>query len=682
MKKKLFNYYKKYNDINKIIDKRYKILIYIIVFLMLIIILNLFYVQIVKSEYHDEELKKLTGIIIEGSTAPRGRIYDRNHKLIVDNEPIKAIYYKKPKNISSKEEIVLATKLASYIEVDFDKITNNELKDFWVKNNIEKAKEKIKKEEYELLEQRKISLKDIEKLKKERITDEELSSINKEIAYIYTLMNDGYSYDDKIIKNQNVSNEEFAIVGTNLEELKGFNVRLDWNRTYPYGDTFKSIFGSVSTSKSGIPENLKDYYLEKGYNLNDRVGTSYLEYQYDDYLKGIKNQYTLKNNKLELIKEGARGNDIVLTIDIELQKEIENILTNELIKTKSEPNTDYYNRSFVIINNPKTGEILAMAGKQIVEVDGEYKIYDYTPGILTAPVVVGSIIKGASHIVGYNTGTLKIGEQRYDNCVKLRGAPTKCSWKSLGLLDDIKALKMSSNTYQFYTAFKVAGVNYYYDMPFKPSENSFKIYRDTFKQFGLGVKTEIDLPLESMGYKGTNEVGGLLLDFSIGQYDNYTPIQLAQYMSTIANNGTRVAPYFLKEVYSSKGNLEEKIYENNTKVLNKIDTEQIYLDRVKEGFISVMEYGGTGSGYIDNSFSPAGKTGTSQSFVDSDADGKIDKETITATFSGYAPNNNPEVVFTVISPDIYYSLVESSYQSNVNKRISKQISEKYFELYK
>src|SRR5574344_1085040 len=111
--------------------------------------------------------------------------------------------------------------------------------------------------------------------------------------------------------------------------------------------------------------------------LDDRVGISYLEYQYDDYLKGTKNKYKLnKFNELELLERGKKGKDIVLTIDIELQKQVEEILVNEIIKAKSEPNTTYYNRSFVIITDPKTGEILAMSGKQILD---NGRIIDYTP---------------------------------------------------------------------------------------------------------------------------------------------------------------------------------------------------------------------------------------------------------------------------------------------------------------
>ncbi len=682
-----YNYYKNYKDIKEIIEKRYNILIGLITLIVIILFINLFYIQIVKKEYYQSELKELTLNTILGSTAPRGRIYDRNHKLLVDNEPVRVIYYKKIKNIKTKEEIDLAYKMSDMLDINYDKLTENMLRDFWVKNNKEKADKRITEEEFQKLEERKITDDDIIKYKLERVTEEELKAYDnrdKEAAYIYYLMNKGYSYSEKTIKDENVTDEEYAYVATNYSKLKGFNVKLDWDRVYMYGDTFKTILGTVSSSSSGIPSDLKDYYLNKGYDLNDRVGVSYLEYQYDDYLKGVKNTYEIgENGEKILIKEGKRGNDLVLTIDIELQKKVEKILEKQLLQAKREPNTKYYNKSFVVITNPKTGEILAMAGKQILKKNNKYKIYDYTPGITTSPVVVGSVIKGASHIVGYNTGALKIGERRYDACVKLAGTNLKCSWMPLGSLDDISALKYSSNTYQFYTALKVAGAKYYYNMGLKVDEEDFNKYRDTFKQFGLGVKTGIDLPIESVGYKGTSENAGLLLDFSIGQYDNYTPIQLSQYIGTIANDGVRMKPYLLKEVYdSSKKSLTSVIYTNKEEQLNKVETESKYLKRVQQGFKEVLKYGGTGSGYIDLKYKPAGKTGTSQSFVDSDNDGKIDKETISNTFVAYAPYDNPKVTFTVISPDIYYNENGSNYQTNVNRRIVKEVSNAYFELYK
>ena len=191
-----------------------------------------------------------------------------------------------------------------------------------------------------------------------------------------------------------------------------------------------------------------------------------------------------------------------------------------------------------------------MSGKQIVWTSDGYKIYDYTPGIMTSPVAVGSVVKGASHIVGYNTGALQIGEVRDDSCIKIAATKEKCSWTYLGSINDITALKYSSNTYQFRTAINVGKGYYSYDAPLKIDETAFDIYRKTFNEFGLGIKTEIDLPVESLGYIGTSTKSGLLLDFSIGQYDTYTPIQLSQYISTIANGGNRMKFNLLKKVIS------------------------------------------------------------------------------------------------------------------------------------
>jgi len=681
-KKKIkYNYYKKYKDKNLIIEKRYNILIAIITLIFIILFIKLFYIQVVKKEYYVKELKRLSEKKIEGTTAPRGRIYDRNYKLIVDNEPLRVIYYEKDNN-SIEEEIELAYKLADILEID-NKATEKIYKTFWMKKYPLEVNKKITKEELELLEMRKITDDDILNYKYERITEEELNEFNdidKEAAYIYDLMNKGYSYEEKIIKDEDVTDSEYATIAANINKLKGVNVRLDWERSYLYGNTFKSILGTVSDN---VPSDLKEYYLEKGYSLDDRVGTSYLEYEYDDYLKGEKNEYQInENGEKVLTKSGTRGNDIVLTIDIELQTDIEEILEDELKKAKKEKNTEYYNRSFVILTNPKTGEVLAASGKQILETDKSYKIYDYTPGIITSPITAGSVVKGASHIVGYNNKAIKIGEVRHDTCVKLAGTPLKCSWIPLGTLNDITALKRSSNTYQYYTAMKVANTKYTYNTAMKANPEAFNKYRTTFNEFGLGVKTGIDLKGESVGNIGESDVGGLLLDFSIGQYDTYTPVQLSQYIGTIANNGSRMQLHLLKEVYSSKEeSLTNKIYEYPNVELNKVTTESKYLKRVKEGFKEVLKYGGTGSGYMDLKNKPAGKTGTSQSFVDTDGDGKIDKETVSATFVAYAPYDNPEVTFTVISPDIYNYDNNSNYQTNVNKRIVKRVSDLYYKKY-
>ena len=682
-----YSYYKKNRNIKDIIEKRFGIVMGIVVLMVCVLFCGLFYVQIIKNQYYINKLESLTANVIESTSTPRGRIYDRNHRLIVDNIPVKVIYYKKVSGLTKQEEIEIAYALAGMLEVKYTKLTIRQKKDFYLVNNEEKCKDKITNDEWQKLEERKLTLDDIYDLKLERITDEELNSfteLDKEAAYIYYLMNNGYSYSEKIIKNEDVTEEEYAKVAENIDLLKGVNTKLDWERTYPYKDVFRTILGNVSTSSSGIPYELKDYYISKGYSLNDRVGTSYLEYQYEDFLKGEKTTYALQEDSSYIVlDEGSRGNDIVLTIDIELQKQVEEILVQELIQAKKSSTSKYYNRSFVIISNPSTGEILAMAGKQIILVDGEYKIYDYTPGITTSPVAVGSAVKAASQIVGYNTGSLQIGEVRNDACIKIAATPLKCSYTMYGNINDIDALKYSSNTYQFLTAINVGKGIYNYNQPLAIDTNAFNIYRNTFAEFGLGVKTGIDLPVESLGYKGTSTLTGHLLDFAIGQYDTYTPIQLSQYIGTIANNGYRMQPYLLKEVYEPTSEpLTNLILKNEPIILNKINTSDEFLNRTKEGLKAVFSNGGTGIGNIDYSYKPAGKTGTSQSFIDTNGNGVVDLETTTSTLVAYAPYDNPIVTFTVVSPDVDYIGSNSSYIPQINAQISYKVSKKFFELYK
>lgn len=686
--KKPYNKIKKRRkNIRLIIENRYNILLIIIICLMSVLSINLFYVQIVKGEYYKKELEELSQDIVYGSSAPRGRIYDRKGRIIVDNKAVKVIYYKRKSGTTNKEQVSLAYKVADMIEVDYSNLHETNLKEFWLVNNYEESNNLITEEEKRKYEERKLTSNDIENLKKERITLEYLDAYDerdKEAAYIYYLMNKGYSTDEKTIKRNNVTDEEYAIIAENIDSLKGFDVKLDWERYYPYGDTFRTILGNVSSSEVGLPAELKNYYLDLGYELNDRVGTSYIEYQYDSVLRGTKNKYRVnKDGELVLTEEGHRGNDIVLSIDIELQQEIEKILEAQIKYSLEHERMIYYNRSFAIITDPKTGEILTMAGVQVIKNGDEYKTYDYSAGIVTSPVTVGSAVKGASHIVGYNTGSLTIGEVRDDKCIKIASTPIKCSWTTLGSLNDITALKQSSNVYQFKTAIKVGKGNYIENAPLSIDESAFDIYRNTFAEFGLGVSTGIDLPVESLGYKGSSRLPGHLLDFAIGQYDTYTPLQLSQYINTFANNGTRLSMHLLKAIYKPTAEpLTELEYMYEPVVLNKVNTEQKYISRVQEGFKEVLTLSGTGANYVDISFKPAGKTGTSESFIDTNNDGMIDTETLSNTFVAYAPYDNPSVTFTIISPDIGYYSNGYTIRSYVNRRISYEVSKKYFEIYK
>lgn len=622
--------------------KRFKIIGIIIILSFTFVIYKLAIIQLKDKPKYTEYVFESSHNFWYGTSTPRGKIYDRNGNIIVDNEGIKQVYYiKSPKN-TTKNEIKLAYNLANILDIDYTTLSKYNLKKFYLltKGYINNYKDKI-----------------------ENITDKELEILNekdKKAAYIYYLMNIGYSYAPKTIKKEITDEEYTRIISANLENIK---INYDWKRKYNYS-SLKSILGNISS----IPYENKNYYLQNGYNLDDKVGISYIEKSYENILKGKKNKYEIKNGNMILIETGNKGNDIYLTIDINIQEYLEKLLEEELIKTKKEYNTKYFNKIFVVVLEPNTGDVLALSGKQIVKVGNSYKVYDYAPGTFLNAYTSGSVIKGASHIVGYNTNSLKIGEKRNDTCLKI-GNISKCSWTYLGYINDIDALKMSSNTYQFRTAINVGKGKYTYGKALSIDKNAFNIYRKVFNDFGLGTKTGIDLENESIGYVGTSTLPGLLLDLSIGQYDTYTPLQLAQYISSLAT-GKRMKVRLVNKISENK---DIKIIDEVE--LNKIETEKKYLDRVKLGFKEVVS-SGLGYGYMY--YKGAGKTGTAESFIDSDNDGIIDAPTITKTFVGYFPYDEPKYAYSIVAPDISYA---SGYESNITQRISYNLTKKIYEMY-
>ncbi len=672
---KIINKKKKNINIDRIIKKRFFVYVFLIIFLFGIILYKSFNIMIVNNSEYKNKLNTLNNKYVYGDSTPRGRILDRKGRVIVDNKARKIIVFDKPKKIKNEEMIKLSKVVSKHLDLDYKKIRDYDLRKYYCIDNYDECYKYISKTDIKRYKNKKINYKELMDIMYKSIDKKIISKIDKtdkKSAYLYYLMNKGYSYDRKIIKT-NVSDKEYAYIAEKKESLKGFNVGEDWVRYYPYKDTFRTILGSVSNN--GLPLEEKDYYLKKGYSLNDRVGVSYLEKEYEEYLKGEKAYYEqIDSSTLSLIREGKRGNDIYLSIDIKLQEKIEKFIDEEIRRTKSEANTKYYDHSTVIIENPNTGEIIAMASRKI---KGD-KIVDNTASILTNPITPGSVVKGASMLVGYNSGAIHIGSELVDECIKVRGVPEKCSFKTLGRIDDITALAKSSNVYQFKTAIRVNEQEYFPDMGLVFRQSSFDRYRKMYRSFGLGNSTGIDLPFESHGYTSKDKRAGNLLDFVIGQYETYTPLQLSQYVSTIATSGKRYQLHLLKKVEDVDGN---KVYKYDNKVLNKIKTQDKYMKRVRSGFYAVCHAPGAyGVGYLDNRLDGSGKTGTSQSFIDTTGNGVIDTETITSSFIGYFPTNKPKYSITVTSPNSSIPS-EDGFASLVTYRLTGKISEYMYENY-
>ena len=626
-----------------------KIYYCLITIIYLLIISRYLYIAYYKHDYYYEEYLNATNKIVYGLNAPRGRILDRNGKVLVDNIGTNTIVFHKLKNIDTKK----IAHLLNTIIPNIKKASIDEQKKYYLTFN--ETDSLLTEKEQELYNNRKISQAEVEEIKLARI-EPLLNYTNKEQQeiHLYYLLNKGYIYDSKIIA-KDVSDEICAKI--NISNISGLTCEYTTKRIYLY-DTLNDILGRTGN----ITKENKEYYLAKGYSLNDTVGLSYLEKQYDEYLRGEKAKYLVnEDNSLTLISNSKPGNDIYLSIDIELQLQINEILKKNLNKASNLKNTKYYNSSYVLVSNPNTGEIIASTGLMKVKDD----FHDITTNILTSSFTMGSVIKGASHTVGYQNNLIDIGTKINDSCIKLYQVPTKCSYKRLGYIDDITALKTSSNYYQFLTAIKLTGNKYKYNMKLEVEEKDFNTYRDTFAEFGLGSKTGIDLENESLGIKGKTIAPDLLLNLSIGQYDTYTPLQLLNYINTIATNGKRYSLHYLKEVK----NKDKIIYEYQPNLLNIVKNSNF--NRIKEGFKEVL-YSGTGRGYTDTLYKPAGKTGTSEVVYNKDI------ITINQTYAMFAPYDNPQYSIVVISPNISYNNDYDNYIAPINRYISKEVSKLVF----
>lgn len=693
---------------------RMNVLFFSIFLLFSVLILRLGYLQIVKGEEYVKQLEKTEEIAVNTSV-PRGRIYDRTGRILVDNEPKNAITYTKKSSTKTKEMLETAERLVELIEPKTDRITLGDKRDFWILLHPEEAAAKVPEDEVTALKaDESLNDKDVQRkinqLTRERITEEDLNELTEhdlKVLAVYREMSSGYAYTPQIVKSDGVTDEEFAAVSERLGEklLEGVNTTTDWDRV-KLSDS--AILGSTSTPIEGIPRTHLDYYLARDYARNDRVGKSYFEGYYEDLLKGQKT--IMKNIKdrtgrvieTKTVREGEPGKDLVLTIDSELSEQLEELVSNELLKMKRLPGAQHLEDAFLIMMDPNNGEVLSLVGKKVVknEETGKLEVRDYTFGTFTAAFEAGSAIKLATVLTGYSEGVLNVGDVKIDEALNVGGTWKRSLFNRHGgryRLTDVEAIGRSSNVYMFRISFGLANANYRFGQPLRIDVSAFDKFRENFASFGLGVKTGIDLPNEYAGVTGTETIPGKLMDFSIGQFDTYTPLQLAQYVSTIANGGYRVAPKVLKEIREPSFDgeyLGPLLEETKTSVLNRINNTDREIEQVKKGMrYTYYGKGGTISGIFDGaSYDAAGKTGTAQSFH-YPGGGKKPTPTVNITHVGFAPADNPEVAYAVVIPhvstnmnkypstkdlvrgslDIYFNLKNSRASAGVDSTALEQI---------
>ncbi|WP_413362737.1 peptidoglycan D,D-transpeptidase FtsI family protein [Lysinibacillus sp. 3P01SB] len=676
---------------------RMNVLFFSIFLLFSVLIFRLGYLQIVKGEDYVSKLAMMEEVKVNTSV-PRGRIYDRNGRILVDNVPENAITYTKLPTTKTEEMVKIAESLAALIDMPTNRVTARDKEDFWILLNAEEAKEKVTTEEMnkfrqanEGIEEKEVN-REYDKRVRERITEEELASLTEqdmEVLAIYREMTSGYNLSPQIIKSENVTDHEFALVSERLSELPGVNTTTDWKRVRlaPV-----AVLGRTTTPNKGIPKSQLDHYLAREYSRNDRVGESYFEAQYEELLQGeksvVKNVTNKKGEVVETLTtyDGEPGKDLVTTLDIELQQKAEEIVEKYLLEAKRSGSASLLDRAFYVMMDPKTGEILSMVGKKIEydEETGERYLVDYSYGNFTTAYEAGSTVKGATVLTGYREGAIQIGSSLIDERLYIGGVEKSSVFNRYGRMsmNDLAALEQSSNVYMFKIALSLGGLTYYPGMGLNLGNDTLQKMRNGYNQMGLGVRTGVDLPGETTGIATDPNNPGNILDLSIGQFDTYTPLQLAQYVSTIANGGYRIQPRMLKEIRNpstdgeTMGALVEEI---EPKILNRIDNTEQEINRVKEGFRRVY-IGAKGSAaryFRDAPYTAAGKTGTAEVKYYDPEKSKSGIDTLNLVHVGFAPYENPEVAYAVVLP--WATTNFNSYQS-YNNMIARDVLDAYFEL--
>ncbi len=619
--------------------KKYLYILVILLYLVIVyrvidikLLNNSYYVNLYNNKYKD---------IVYG-TYKRGRILDRNNKVLVDNKTIYNINYRIINNTKYIDIFKIACMLKDILDLN-DSASIKELKDFYILFN--DTNNLLNEDEIKDYKYHKIDKNDIYNITYDRLNiDNIYSDIDSINIHTFFKMISGYKYDTKLIK----SDVDYSVCKyINDLKIDGLECNMDYKRVVNYS-FIESIVGSVGS----IRLEDKDKYLNKGYLIDDKVGISGLEEYYEDILRGKKSKYKINSdNTLTLLEEDIPGKDIVLAIDIDMQEYAYNLLSKSFIDASKLNNTKYYKEGYIIVSDVNTGEIITMMG---LNKDNK----DISINSILSSYIVGSIVKGASHTVSYLNNLIDINKKINDSCVKLYQVPWKCSFKRLGYIDDISALKLSSNYYQFINAIKSTNNSYYPNIKIEVNEDNFNKYRDIFKKFGLGSKTNIDLYNESTGITGKKIASDLLLNLVIGQYDTYTPIELTSYINTIASKGKRLSLSLIKK---------------QNEAIDNIDMDDMYWNRIQEGLYQVVnERDGTGLGYSDRKINAVGKTGTAQNYISKDL------MTINSTYVMYAPRDNPKYSVVVLTPNIsYYNDIE--YIAPINRIISKKMTNYVFE---
>ena len=516
-----------------------------------------------------------------------------------------------------------------------------------------------------------------------KITTEDVEMARKIMAVRYEITRNGYSTTRSVTIAKDISDVSAVQLREQNASLAGMNVVTEPTVSYKSENLASHVLGYVGAISEEEYETRKDTYRN-----DDIIGKSGVQKVFEEYLKGtdgvkqvdmtvdgaITNEY--------ISDEAVAGSDLVLTIDANLQKVAEDALEQnikDIAAGKYGGEKHDADAGAVVVMNVKTGEVLAMASYPDYNPEKfseEYSNDDtgrYTNRAISSEQPPGSTFKMAVATAALAEGKITPTTRINDTGVYPYGHHPACWYYNTyrtghGYLNVTQAIKYSCNYF-------------FYEMGYRLGIDKIAEYA---QKYGLGKRTGIELEGEASGtvastaYAESQGYDWYLSDTlsaAIGQsFNNFTPIQMARYISMLANGGKAVDVSIVKSIIRADGSevsqeeidnfVNGKLGTEDTNV-EDIEISEENLDVIREGMRGVTsEAGGTAySTFADFDMDIAGKTGSAQVVVDG-------KEEAHGWFAGFAPYDDPEIAVVV--------LIEKASSGGYTAATAKAIMEEYF----
>lgn len=646
---------------------RLNILFSIVVFLFLVLILRLADMQIVNHDFYSNKLSTASQKIISNGSV-RGQIYDAQGKPLVENQIQQVVSFTRSNKMSAQEMKEVANKLLQWVKVSDVSVTERDKADYYLadtevyKQVVEKLpKDKLYDSDGNYLEEATIYANAVESLSEDVLN---YSEQENQAIELFKQMNGAAYFATVNLVTDSLSAEQVAHIVANESQLPGISTTNNWQRNI-LPTSLSSVIGTVTSEQAGLPAEDAEYYLSKGYSPNDRVGTAYLEKQYEEVLQGQREKKEInldRNGNVESIKtiqEGQQGNNIKLTIDLAFQDGVNAILKKYFESELSTGSALYSEGVYAVALNPSTGAVLAMSGYSHEK--GSSTITEDALGTITSVFTPGSIVKGATISSGWENGIISGNQVLLDEPIYFAGSAPLTSWWAYGSfnIDATEALEYSSNAYMVKIALGLLGQTYSANMYLNDGDtltNAMTKLRSTFAEYGLGAPTGIDLPLESTGFLPEEYSTANFIMNAFGQFDNYTPMQMAQYVATVANNGKRISPHLVEGIYGNnpQGGLGELIETVSGKEMNQVNISAEEMSLLRQGFYQVVNGSGrfnTGSAIGRGAaVTISAKTGRAETYTTT-ASGDV-VTAVNTNVVAYAPSDNPQIAVAVVLPNL------------------------------